>query len=746
MKKSYLILLNIFLILASVSCTFASDDINDTVNENSDNVQVDNPTVQVTIDENDNIDNTNMLGTLGGNTTPGSYDDLNDDIQNINSGDTFDFIRDYEFDADGVPFLDSRVIVINQDNIIINGNGHTIDAGGLDNFAIFNVLGNNVVIKNLKFINSIPSSIHGPNIKHTEYRKIPSPISWEGNSGTIQNCEFYNNRAVNGGTISWTGNNGKIDNCSFENSTATGVGGAIYIGGINNTISNCQFYNSTSLLSDVIYADRNRKNLSFINDTIGGLCYIVDGSISNIDVDYLYYSHTDYAYGNISTHHAYTMNIVPFIFKAIVTGVTNNNDYFKYNSLYNNMTGDFTFNIFGYDEVSASNYALDYLKSIHIKSNITDLNQVFPEIFNENYEYSISQILITYVSNAEDYEKLNQYNSPGLWFNEDGENDITSNKKLTTLNNGLKIVFKDSLTINSATTFNPKDKGFDVITIMGNDSRIMGGAEDRDEKKWLEMDASDKIIVVNDLTIQGFNTAVECLQGTCYFNNVNFDYNRMDYLIDRDWGAGILNTGVVVCNNCTFTNNYAKNGGAIFNQGYLSLDNCTFVGNTAYGEGNNVCVGDGGIVVINGKNITSNTDIVHIAESMSSTKSFWLTIASYAASFVVGFFAGIITANPVIGMVVGTVLGAGIGSGTAGYIISGHYDINYNRALTCAYLIGGSAIAGALGGALGGLVGYLSGGATSASTSKPGFFETFDRSTVVTEGTNRASTISNVFV
>ena len=149
----------------------------------------------------------------------------------------------------------------------------------------------------------------------------------------MQNCEFYNNRAVNGGSISWTGNNGKIDNCLFENSTATGVGGAIYIGGINNTISNCQFYNSTSLLSDVIYADRNRKNLSFINNTIGGLCYIVDGSISNIDVDYLYYSHTDYAYGNIPTHQAYKMNIVPFIFKAIVTGVTNNNDYFKYNSL-----------------------------------------------------------------------------------------------------------------------------------------------------------------------------------------------------------------------------------------------------------------------------------------------------------------------------------------------------------------------------------------------------------------------------
>ena len=93
MKKLYLMLLSIFL-LASISCTFASDDINYTVSENSANVQVDNPTVQVTIDGNDNIENTNMLGTIGGNITPGSYDDLKDDIQNINSGDTFDFIRD----------------------------------------------------------------------------------------------------------------------------------------------------------------------------------------------------------------------------------------------------------------------------------------------------------------------------------------------------------------------------------------------------------------------------------------------------------------------------------------------------------------------------------------------------------------------------------------------------------------------------------------------------------------------------
>ena len=52
--------------------------------------------------------------------------------------------------------------------------------------------------------------------------------------------------------------------------------------------------------------------------------------------------------------------------------------------------------------------------------------------------------------------------------------------------------------------------------------------------------------------------------GDCLFNDVNFHHNRIDYRIDRDWGAAILNTGNVICINCHFSDNYAKNGGAIF--------------------------------------------------------------------------------------------------------------------------------------------------------------------------------------
>ena len=165
-----------------------------------------------------------------------------------------------------------------------------------------------------------------------------------------------------------------------------------------------------------------------------------------------------------------------------------------------------------------------------------------------------------------------------------------------------------------------------------------------------------------------------------------------------------------------FTNNYAKYGGAVFNQGYLSLTNCTFQGNTAYGEkGDNVCVGDGGVVSINNESVTSNNVIAYFAESISSSTSTWMTVVSIAGSFAIGFLAGVITANPIIGAAVGGVVGAAIGTFTAAEIISSKYDINYDRLTTCLFVIGGSAAAGAVGG----LVGYWAVTASFAPTEMP---------------------------
>lgn len=692
-KKLYLILLSLF-ILMSVSCVCASDNTTATVTGDSSHVTLDSGNNKISADF-----NMNHIITDDYNFAPGTYDELSNDIKNIDSNSVYNITKDYQFNGKGQTIiLNDRVIVISKDNITINGNGHCIDAGGSQNFAIFKVTGNNVTIKDLNFINSAPGAIMGPTFcSNARYQKILSPISWYGNYGVLENCNFYNDCSVNGGALTWMGNNGTINSCIFENNTAKGVGGAIYIGGTNNTISNCRFANSTSQLSgETVYIDCNRRGIHFVNDTLANAHPIIDGALVGMNANYLYYSHMAYAYGDMNTEKGYRMNMVPLIYKSLVMGgVMKIDDIFSCYAQYDNASGNFTLNIVAHEAFSDS-YArmdVDYLKSFCF-SNVTNINQIFDAAIHGNYKFDITQVITGYVSNKEDYEMLSQSSASGLWFNTD--------KGVKTLTKGLRIVFTDELVINSCTTWNMKKMGYNTITIMGNGSTILGCAKDRDEKKWLVVEDNNVKFIASNLTISGFNTAVECLKGTCYFTNINFNANRMGYIIQRDWGAAILNTGVIICTNCSFTNNYAKYGGAVFNQGYLVLNSCTFNGNEAYGDkGDNVCVGDGGIVMIDNKNITKDNTIVCFAKSISASTSGWMTVVSIAGSFAIGFIAGVITANPVAGIAIGFAAGAAIGTFTASKIISSNYNINYNRVGTCLFVIGGSAAAGALGGFVG---------------------------------------------
>ena len=50
--------------------------------------------------------------------------------------------------------------------------------------------------------------------------------------------------------------------------------------------------------------------------------------------------------------------------------------------------------------------------------------------------------------------------------------------------------------------------------------------------------------MIYNLTVEGFNTAIDNRDGYCVLNNVALNNNRMDYIIDRDDGAAILNGGL----------------------------------------------------------------------------------------------------------------------------------------------------------------------------------------------------------
>ncbi|WP_407414703.1 right-handed parallel beta-helix repeat-containing protein [Methanobrevibacter sp.] len=740
LKRLMILVIMSACLLITVSGAFAADSNqirgNVTADGQNHKINIDNLNV-MEVDKNANSqinlkdpiqNNIKDNGSANGGV-PGSYDDLKDDIENLHSGDVYNFTRDYIFDGNGQTLiLQDRIIAINQDNIIINGNGFTIDAGGCQNFAIFKISGNNVTISNLTFANSVPGSMPDPKV-HGNYSfdRINSPICWQGNNGTMKDCNFYNNCAVNGGAMTWTGNNGTIENCRFINNTARGVGGALYIGGVNNTVSWCVFVNSTSQLTgEAIYADRNREKIRFVNDTFNNKIPVIDGVESNIDVDYLFYSYKIPVWGNISAEKGYKLDIIPLLYKAIMVGGVNNiSEDFNYFAQYFKESGDFILNFAAYEEISdyvyldkyakdMLNFKVDWIESFHIDipslpvfhfgfnylksmsfSYITDFNQVFDRVLHENYKLNLTQNLIGFVHDVYDYSDMSSVKGWDQWFDTD--------KGVDNFVNNFEVIFTDKINAESDVCWRPNISDFDSILIMGNGSTIDGGSkDDRGEKKWVEMGGDrNTIFAAYDLTVKNYNTAVECFAGQCYFNNVRFDNNRMKYIIERDWGAAIINTDTIVCVNCSFTNNYANNGGAIFNQGFLSLNHCTFKGNKAYGEGDNVCVGDGGMIQVDYEDVISDTKDIWFADGLSEEDYGWMSIVVSVGAFAAGFLASAFTCNPFIGMAIGAAIGTGFGILAAEYCFEASCSINLDKGKYYLDFVLMGAVFGVLGGACG---------------------------------------------
>ena len=182
--------------------------------------------------------------------------------------------EDYKFSNSSDHEL-NKGILINKSNIVINGNGHTID--GSNQSRIFNITGKNVTIKNLNFVNGNSDSDGGA-------------IFYNGtnnNTLTVSNCIFKSNMADSGAGI-FTENELNISNSTFIDSnsksgsaiyaaadviikdstfkdlTAKENGGAIYSTNITE-ISNCHFTNTDANWGGGIYSsnDLNIDNSTF---------------------------------------------------------------------------------------------------------------------------------------------------------------------------------------------------------------------------------------------------------------------------------------------------------------------------------------------------------------------------------------------------------------------------------------------------------------------------------------------------
>ncbi len=564
--------------------------------------------------------NNDIPGTYSelNNDIPGTYRELYNDIAGLQTGDTYNLSKDYYFESNGLS-LYYPIIDIKADNVTINGNEHVIDAGN-DGLSIFQVTGNNVRIFNLTFTNSYPCyrilDWQSSDKADIYQSNVSSPLSWYGNNGVLSDCVFSGNTAVKGGAVYWSGNEGLIDNCLFINNKAK-IGGGLFIGGTNNTVSNTQFVNCSSITGEAIYAERNRKNLTFNNNSADSNILLIDGASSKLDVN----KYINYHY--LSLIGDELVDIVPLIYSVFTKSDINyyNNNIYYY-GMYSKDTNEFALSI-------TKNFGdVSYTKN-YIFSNIADYNKIYEDLFynNENYVNSYNFVKNVYITSQitafSDYYRARNTNIAAFtqFFNTiknhvHGEIDAKnimlkivgfSAPVTLTLNinflGAYEICYLDAIVVD--------ETGFDIINIYGHGSKIYSNGEDDDEYTWIQ-NSQNKIVQASDLIIEGFNTAVVNKGGTCIFNNVQFNKNKVDYLIKTDNGGAILNEGIVLCNNCSFTENYAKNGGAIFNQGALITKNCTFKDNAAYGQGNDIVFVEGSQVIINGENITGDTNIAKL--------------------------------------------------------------------------------------------------------------------------------------
>lgn len=296
-------------LLCSMTCVSASDnDKNNTLYHDEISVNI--------ADGSDKLES-----SINGGKT---LDELEKIIENANPGDVINLNNDYYCNqtnaTDGIYIFD---------NVTINGHGHFFDGNGSNMSNLFIAYGNNVVLKNINFINWNLDDYNtvilwgGDNgmIQNCTFENnnafdgelidwignsghlydstflknsanYGSIIYWKANYGLISNCYFSNNSAEEGGSIIWVGKDGLIEKSIFKDNSADN-GGAIYWDGLFGTLKNNDFYNNRASNGGAIFCDVSGLNVSecsfntnFANESAGSI-YFAGGDAEIHDSEFI---------------------------------------------------------------------------------------------------------------------------------------------------------------------------------------------------------------------------------------------------------------------------------------------------------------------------------------------------------------------------------------------------------------------------------------------------------------------------
>lgn len=334
-----------------------------------------------------------------------SFEDLRNEIENASDGMTINLISNYYLCNGTEP------IFISKNNITVDGGEYNcvIDGSSSNMSCVFNIDGDNVVLKNIKFINF-------------NFEDSLEIIEWFGNNGEMYNCYFINNTIVGGTVVEWSGTGGLIRSCDFENNIAlaggalyiysygtvvrnsnfincwaTDRGGAIVVNGKNVLLEKCSFENCSSEEGGAVYIQSNNEVIdtcSFRNCSAsidGGAIYII-GDDNNITDCYLlnnsamnggaiYLSGSNFLLNNSLFGDNFALAYGGAMFASSNMGLSIDNCEYVNNSAYSGgalyVKNDGNVNNSRFQE----NFALIYGGAIYAKEGIIIENSSF----NENY-------------------------------------------------------------------------------------------------------------------------------------------------------------------------------------------------------------------------------------------------------------------------------------------------------------------------------------------------------------------------
>ncbi len=520
----------------------------------------------------DNLTDT-LQADISATDDVGSFEELEYDITNANS--TLEITKDYRNDnyPDG--------ITIARDNLVINGNNHTLDGNGQN---IFFFKGSNITINNLVFKNA--------------YYPIGGGAIYNSGTITLNNVSFIDNCAGGGGAIC---NSGTItlNNASFVGSVAADAGGAIYNLGLislNNVsfVDNCAgesggaIFNGGEFVLDSVsfvdngaswggaiyeYGNSSLSGCVFANNSArwGGAAYICGGCV----MDCNNVSFVDNCAGD-SGGAVYNLGTIDL-----------NNVSFG-----NNDGGDFGGALYSEGESSLSNVSfvdnvakqggaiysycggLDICNTFITSKKSAKYGQVYSK-------YSIVSIdNLTVVNITAPYSPAMYIESSDAHLSNSRFVNLTANVSAgaITAKAGGNIYIKGCEFINTSSSKNAGALNFDIV----GDDEYTGNVSILD--------------TLFEDTSSGFGGAIIQLGGNLLLNNSHFIKNSATF----DGGAVYLSHVNALINGCTFDSDsigvfddYPTYGGAIyFDCGNLTVNNSRFFNTSSYIGSGAICIYD----------------------------------------------------------------------------------------------------------------------------------------------------------